>query len=160
MKLTTKEKDFCRYYLSCQNAREAAARAGYLLAERTGSRLLEKDIIADEIERLIQERKCNPTAADGLRRIAFGSIADAVKLAVGIFDENEIDKLDLFLISEIKRSSTGTVEIKFFDRIRALEGLLETDNNYADDSVSEFVGAIFKGASAIDGVERSEQDEV
>ncbi len=67
---------------------------------------------------------------DGLRRLAFGEIHDAVLLLFA--DEKEIlgklDELDLFNISEIKRPKGGGMEIKFFDRIRALEKLKDSDN--------------------------------
>ena len=65
---------------------------------------------------------------DGLRRLAFGEIHDAVLLLFA--DESEIleklGELDLFNISEIKRPKGGGMEIKFFDRIRALEKLKDS----------------------------------
>ena len=67
---------------------------------------------------------------DGLRRLAFGEIHDAVLLLFA--DESEIleklGELDLFNISEIKRPKGGGMEIKFFDRIRALEKLKDSKN--------------------------------
>lgn len=67
---------------------------------------------------------------DGLRRLAFGEIHDAVLLLFA--DESEIleklGELDLFNVSEIKRPKGGGMEIKFFDRIRALEKLKDSKN--------------------------------
>lgn len=68
---------------------------------------------------------------DGLRRLAFGEIQDAVRL---LFEqESEIlEKLpeyNLFNISEIKRPRGGGMEIKFFDRIKALEKLGEAEGD-------------------------------
>lgn len=37
--------------------------------------------------------------------------------------DNEIDCMDLFNISEIKKKKGGDIEIKFFDRLKALEKL-------------------------------------
>ena len=58
----------------------------------------------------------------GLNRIAFGAVNDAVKL---VFDaENmtarDIMGMDLFNVSEIKISGKNVLEIKFFDRQKAL----------------------------------------
>lgn len=63
----------------------------------------------------------------GLNRIAFGAVNDAVKL---VFDaENmtarDIMGMDLFNVSEIKISGKNVLEIKFFDRQKALEKLGE-----------------------------------
>jgi hypothetical protein len=54
------------------------------------------------------------TARSGLERLAFGNAGDA---------------LDLFCVSELKSTEKG-IEIKFFDRLKALEALLalEADN--------------------------------
>lgn len=71
---------------------------------------------------------------EGFRRLAFGDIQDAVAL---LFESEEnilssLPKLDLFNISEIKRQKGGGMEIKFFDRLKALEKLndaLDTDDS-------------------------------
>ena len=56
-----------------------------------------------------------------LAELAFGRANDCVRLAL----ENapSLDKLDLSLLSEVKRNEKGTVEIKLIDRLRALEQL-------------------------------------
>jgi hypothetical protein len=63
----------------------------------------------------------------GLERLAFGSCNDAVYL---VFSEelppaDVISGLDLFNVSEVKRVKGGGVEVKLFDRQKALEKLLE-----------------------------------
>ena len=62
---------------------------------------------------------------DRLERIAFGNSNDVVKLA---FTDNEgesdLDSLDLTLLSEIKRTNNGTVEVKLIDRLKMIELLL------------------------------------
>ena len=61
---------------------------------------------------------------DVLRRLAelaFGQPNDCVRLALE--DDPRLDKLDLSLLSEVKRNDKGTVEIKLIDRLRALEQL-------------------------------------
>ncbi len=60
----------------------------------------------------------------GYEKLAYGGISDAVRL---LFTEEpdlaELGKMDLFNIAEIKRPKGGGMEIKFFDRIKALQCL-------------------------------------
>lgn len=60
----------------------------------------------------------------GYDKLAFGGVADAVRL---MFcddpDQLEIRGMDLFNVAEIKRPKGGGMEIKFFDRIKALQCL-------------------------------------
>ena len=58
-----------------------------------------------------------------LAELAFGKANDCVRLALE--DEPSLDKLDLSLLSEVKRNDKGTVELKLIDRLRALEQLAE-----------------------------------
>ena len=58
-----------------------------------------------------------------LAELAFGKANDCVKLALE--DDPCLEKLDLSLLSEVKRNDKGTVEIKLIDRLRALEQLAE-----------------------------------
>jgi hypothetical protein len=55
--------------------------------------------------------------------LAFGKANDCVRLALE--DEPMLSKLDLSLLSEIKRNEKGTVEIKLIDRLKALEQLAQ-----------------------------------
>ena len=62
--------------------------------------------------------------ADVTRRLAdlaFGKANDCVRLALE--NDPKLDRLDLSLLSEVKRNEKGTVEIKLIDRLRALEQL-------------------------------------
>lgn len=55
-------------------------------------------------------------------KLAFGKANDAVKLAF-LCPENqeEIKKLDLKMVSEVKRGAGGAVEVKLINRIALLE---------------------------------------
>ena len=55
------------------------------------------------------------------------------------------------MVSELK-CTDKCIEIKFYDRIKALTALLEVSTMSDDNTTSQFVEAIFKGASAIEGV--------
>ena len=61
-----------------------------------------------------------------MRALARAKVNDAVKLAYLPEEEREaIGKLDLSALIEFRRSGAGTVELKFADRMKALERLLE-----------------------------------
>lgn len=88
---------------------------------------------------------------DGLSRLAFGDIQDSVKL---LFESEEnilasLPTLDLFNISEIKRQKGGGMEIKFFDRIKALEKLREIIGADEKHTAVSFYEALEKSADSI-----------
>lgn len=56
-----------------------------------------------------------------LAELAFGKANDCVRLALE--ESPSLGKLDLSLLSEVKRNEKGTVEIKLIDRLKALEQL-------------------------------------
>ena len=80
--------------------------------------------------------------------MAFGGVADALKL---LYTENPTDEqlseMDLFMISEIKKPKDGMLEIKFFDRLKALEKLGSQQENSA--GVSGLFDAIGRGAKTL-----------
>lgn len=160
MALTSKETEFCRQFAQLRNAREAAARAGYVFPEKAGLKLLCRPQIVEKIESFAEQlRRCSE-AADGLRRIAFGSVADAVKLVFSPESACSPEELDLFMISEIKLPKSGGIEVKFFDRIKALEALGSVSEGVESDGAAPFINAIFKGAQVISDLKESESDEL
>ena len=71
-------------------------------------------------------RKGELRQQDVLRRLAelaFGKANDCVRLVLE--EAPEVEKLDLSLLSEVKRNEKGTVEVKLVDRLQALEQLAE-----------------------------------
>lgn len=56
-----------------------------------------------------------------LAELAFGRANDCVQLVLA--ENPDLEKLDLSLLSEVKRNEKGTVEIKLIDRLRVLEQL-------------------------------------
>ena len=58
-----------------------------------------------------------------LAELAFGKANDCVRLALE--DDPQLSRLDLSLLSEVKRNEKGTVEIKLIDRLKALEQLAQ-----------------------------------
>lgn len=148
--LTKKEKDFCRNYCATNSSYEAAVLSGYSFPRRTGLKLISRQDIAEEIKRQKKLKITKNEVITGLKRIAFGSAADCVRLLCG--DETAVNNpqlLDLFLISEIKMPAKGGMEIKFFDRIRALEKLLEVSAAEDSEKGSSFLDAILKGSEML-----------
>ncbi len=88
----------------------------------------------------------SPDQAQILRRmwsLANAKANDAVKLAC--FPEEELDRLDklrLEALTEFKRGSNGVIELKFADRGRLLERLLDAVGQAGEDQVERFLKAV------------------
>lgn len=149
--LTKREKEFCRQYICLGDSKTAAASAGYSKnPEVKGEELLCREDIMAEICRLCHLKKQTSAelARTGYRRLAFGSIADAVSLLyMDSPTASQLEKMDLFSIAEIKRPKDGSMEIKFFDRLKALEKL--TEGTQEERGVSPVYEAILQGALAL-----------
>ena len=78
-----------------------------------------------------------------LAELAFGQPNDCVRLALE--EGAELDKLDLSLLSEIRRSEKGMVEIKLIDRLKALEQLAQSAGSDRG-QVEEFLTALRSAA--------------
>lgn len=83
----------------------------------------------------------------GYDKLAFGGISDAVWLMC-CDDPNgmEIRKLDLFNVAEIKHPKGGGMEIKFFDRIKAMQ-CLEQLSEESKPEASDFYRALEQSVS-------------
>ena len=103
-----------------------------------------------EAETALRERIRNGkvSRADVTRRLAelaFGKANDCVRLALE--DDPKLGKLDLSLLSEVKRNDKGTVEIKLIDRLRALEQLALVAEDSGED-LEQFLKALRGGGEA------------
>lgn len=148
--LTSKEKLFCTYYSLGRSPKESATKSGYIFPEKSALKLLKRQDIKEEIEKNIKQRRTTKNEiSEGYYRLAFGCVCDSIKLlfADDIIPE-QLEQMDLFNISEIKRKKGGDIEIKFFDRLKALERLCELCGETDGESHSLF-SAIEKGASAL-----------
>ena len=74
-----------------------------------------------------------------LAELAFGKANDCVRLALE--DDPQLSRLDLSLLSEVKRNEKGTVEIKLIDRLKALEQLAQAAMEDKD-AAQEFLQAL------------------
>lgn len=153
-KLTAREREFCLSFMQSGDAQLSARRAGFRNPDSEGERLLCNEKICAELERLSELRGRLLTALSviGYQRLAFSSAADAASL---LFEENPsreaLGKMDLFLVSEIRRPKDGAMEIKFFDRARALEKLASLSmERESSSSLYDAIGSV---------AERSESDD-
>ena len=146
--LTKKEKEFCRYYVTLQNSREAASNAGYgMLSRLAGEKLMMKKDVKDEIARLNKLNEDLSCAKQGFRRLAFGSVADAIRLIDG--ERDNLDSMDLFMVSDIKLVKGGGMEVKFYDRQKALESLASLEQMTSADGSLPIYRALENSARAI-----------
>ena len=156
--LTSREKRFCEVYSLGGDAAAAAVDAGYDMPEKAGVSLLSRDDINNEVSRLYEKRLRNgrQKAYAGYERIAFGSVNDAVRL---LFEGDAFtagaEGYDLFNVAEIKRPKEGALEIKFFDRLKALEKL-EQYGNEEENTSSDFYRALVSGFGKLKNAESRE----
>lgn len=159
----SREALFCDLCAQLGDPVEAAVKAGYpaATAAKTAARLLaDPDNLARlDIRLSARRRLAESRALEGLCRLAFGGCNDAAKLlALGdSADEKLLDKLDLFGVSEIRREKDGGYSVRLYDRMKAMELLL--DHSGAD-SLGQGAGSLFaaleQSARALSGREESE----
>ena len=141
MKINEQERLFCLYFARGDGPKPAALKAGYTeTPEISGLRLLESRRIQRRIKRLASVY-ARP-ASTALSRLAFGSHSDGIRLALGQATGTDINELDLFCVSELKWSKDGALDIKFYDRLRALELLAETGTAENDDTLESLYRAL------------------
>ena len=76
-------------------------------------------------------------------------ISDAVSLLfLDSPTKEQLQKMDLLLVSEIKKPKDGALEIKFFDRFKALEKLTQ-ENDSKSESGNSLYEALRLGAQNI-----------
>ena len=114
---------FCRAYLRTMDPERAAAEAGY----RDGFVQLAAPGTQKRLDRMRETAAGQLHREDALRRLAqlaFGQANDAVRLAMQ-GQSALAEGLDLSAVAEVKVTDKGGMEIKFVDRVRALETLCE-----------------------------------
>lgn len=152
MEKKDQEQLFCVYMARGFSPEEAARRAGvdFALCSRQGTLLLANSRIRAKIRRLSRELDfCSPSALAkaGLTRIALGDLSGALSL----LDEDAPipANAELLGVAEIKRPKGGGVELKLFDRIRALSALAELDGGRSEAS-GTLLAALAQSARGLD----------
>ena len=97
------------------------------------------------------------TVREGYRRLAFGPVGDAVRLA--FLEEGDavvLGGLDLYNVSELRRVKGG-VEVRFYDRLDALDRLAQLDREERREGQGLF-DALARGAQALREEERGGEE--
>ncbi len=146
--LTAKERLFCGAYARLLLPREAALEAGYpakKAAAIAGELLCREEIrqaVGEEIRRAPHRDLLPEIVKSGLLRLIFSS-------AQGGVTAEGADLPDLFGVSEIKSGKNG-VEVKFADRLRALELLWEIAKEETPAGESPIYQALLMSAKALE----------
>ena len=149
--LDDNKRRFCRTYLATMDAETAAADCGAAdCGAADGWEMLGQKDVQRYLERA---RTCAAQAvrpediARHLCRIAFSRPNDAVALACGCADA-DVQDMDLLSVAEFKYRD-GCAEVKFCDRVRALQALAELlrSEHEDDDTAREFFQALQDSAA-------------
>lgn len=150
---------FCIYYARLGDIYEAAVKCGFPTetALADGMDIINQSKYRKLINTLMSRNVSHKDVVmTGLHRLAFGRANDAA-LLVFMEDspsDNLVSSLDLFNVSEMKRVKGGGVEIKLFDRQKAMERLYE----YASEENSS--AAASNLIEALSGLEETEINEL
>lgn len=141
-----RQREFCRAYLRTLDPQRAAAAIG----EEDGFEVLQNRTVRTRLERMRAAAGAQILREDAVRRLAelaFGRANDACLLALTPEEGRpNLTSLDLSAVSELKVTDKG-VEIKFLDRIRALEALA-TLLNGSGEGAEDFFRALEDSAEA------------
>lgn len=121
---------FALFYASGKSVKEAGILAGFDKdeAEQEGLKLLKLRSVQKLVKRYVQNGLNNADGVKiGLKRLAFGEINDIMEVVlseepIGL---NKLFKMNFYNISEVKKVKGGGIEVKIFDRQKAMEKLLE-----------------------------------
>ena len=146
-KLTDKEDAFCREYVVDFNGTQAVIRAGYSKknARQRASQLVSKVYIQERIAILKAElAKTTEISAERvlkeIHKTAFFNIKDAMEWDGGVLRLKSFEDLpdDITAnISSMKQNSDGSVEVKFYCKQKATDGLAKYFELYKDQVKSE-----------------------
>lgn len=136
------QKLFCRRYLRTMDPQKAAEAAGY----SDGFSLLQEGNVQNRLKKMraaLSEQTLREDVVRQLSELAFGRTNSAVELALSPQEARpDPQNLDLSAVSEFKVTDRGGIEIKFIDRIRALEVLYGLLGNQTGSDADAFFQAL------------------
>lgn len=148
---------FCCHYARLGDVTEAARCAGYPseTAAADGAALLRQACYRRMVDTYRAALHENPAAVvrAGLERLAFGRTNDAVQLVLAeeSLTPEQIQKLDLFSVSSVKRDKSGGMEVHFFDRLKALASLYEYSGDADGKAAAHTLLAALSGGTEENG---------
>ena len=132
-RLNLKQLAFVKEFCVDLNVTQAAKRAGY--SERTAYSIGHELLKKPEIQELVQKERHQIATRNDLtidrivkefQRIGFAQTTDMVTLKGGwvhIKDTDDLTPDQKAAISQIRQNKEGEIEVKFYDKLRALENL-------------------------------------
>ena len=158
--LSPREKLFCSCYVEFSNPKDSAIAAGYPKdkAFEAGSALLKEPLVQRTIKRLRKQLSAisHETVKSALQRLAFGRTNDVVALVIAEDTPENVENLDLFCVSELKKVQGGGGEVKLTNRLDAIRLLYELENqSNAKNTTDSFFTALKNTSSSL-----TEGDEV
>ena len=157
-----REREFCRLTVVLGDPQTAAQRAGYRHPEEVWTELFTRADIAAEIRRVTKEvsKVFRDTLLCGVFRMMSAQNNDAVRLLYHEeMSDREIREMNLSGVAEIKRTKDKSVEIKFFDRLKALDKLAELNETVSDSaSAGGLLEAMRLSAQALHEMRDREDD--
>ena len=138
-KETQRQRDFCRAYLRTMDPERAAGESGC----GDGFAMLATKAVRERLEKMrtaAADQICREDVLRRLAQLAFGSAGGAARLALRR-GEDDPGTLDLSAVAELKVTDKG-VELKFVDRVRALEILWNLLESGGDGGADELYRAL------------------
>jgi phage terminase small subunit len=128
--LSDREYSFVEAYLANLRLFEAAVAAGYAksCAQRVAWELIRKPHIREAVDQALAERFSSGKASivDGLAKMAFfnpGNVLSWDAKGLKLKPSNKLTAADWAGIESVKMAKDGSVEVRFVDRLMALEKL-------------------------------------
>ena len=148
--VNTRQSLFAEFYALCLNATQAALDAGYSpkTAYSQGQRLLKKveiqDIVSNkQIEKLAANNITAERILEEYRRLAFNDITDMIQIRPGVVLIKSTDELtpdQRAAIASIKQTDKGMIEVKFYDKTKALDALAKYRGLFSDSNTGQNTG--------------------
>lgn len=102
-----------------------------------------------------EQQALRRAVVEGYQKLAFGPVGDAVRLMLAEEgDWLDYQGLDLFNLAELKRGK-GTMEMKFVNRLEALDRLAQLAREEERGGIERFCAALSQGARELYGEQES-----
>ena len=149
--LKHREEEFCRLVAVLGDPLAAARQAGYREPQEKWPSLIAREDIARGIEKAARVVRgvYEDAARCNLYRVMFSDNTDAFRLLYrDTITDEELARMNLSGVAEIKRTKDKSVEIKFFDRLKAFDKL-NAAGGEPDGTAGGLLEAMRRSAQAI-----------
>ena len=99
--------------------------------------------------RRLRNRLAKNAAREVLRRLVLAPVNDAARLALSEEIPPELDGMELYGISEIKKVKGGGVEVKLINRLEAIRLMYELESRAGDQKKTDSFFAALKNTPSV-----------